>query len=425
MTGTTTAAPSPYAPGKLPDEPAVVRPAGRAAVFLWAIAVWAIAAPGVLWRPWTLTMMRDHRGDAWFNAFTLVTAAFGPLGPVLAYLGDRVPVLGTRREGHLLLASLVSAGAWLLVAFGPRSEAPWLAITGALGVAAVMATAATNGALAEIGQRRGTTGLLAAASLAIVNLGGFASGHLDRFVYDRPLAWTGGVGAGLAVSVVLAIVFLSQPQAVDAASSVGQAASVPAPGDRTGLRAFLGRRTFWVTAAMVSLNEASRIGVWMPRELSALRAPEALARGMVLQAVAMVAAAAAYALLCRRTRPRTLLPMCLLASSAGRAAFGLAGESSHGTVADGLGGGLGYAAMADLTLRSCPRGREAFGYMLLMFPRALFTSLMPVVLFRAGASVNTTTAAAAAGPVLAAVMVVLLPRPLLAAPDRPPPDRAA
>jgi hypothetical protein len=421
-TTTTTEAPSPYAaPGKLPDERVVVRPAGRAIVFLWAIVVWAVAGPGALWRPWTLTMMGKHQHDAWPAAFTMVTVVLGLLAPLIAYLGDRVPVLGTRREGHLLLASLVSAGAWLVAVFGPRSDGPWLAISSALSVGALMTTAATNGALAEIGQRRGATGRLAAAAVAIINLSGFASGHLDELLSDRPLAWTGGVGAGFALSLVVAIVFLSQSQVQDGAEPV----PAPIPHERTGLRAFLGRRTFWLVTAMVSLNEAARMGVWTPRELSALRAPDAMANAMGLHNASRIAAAFAYALLCRRARPRTLMPLCLLAAVAGRATFGFAGDSPLGAIADGLGSGLGYAAMADLVLRACPRGREAFVYTLIMLPGPMPTSMMRPLLFAAGASVNLTTAVAAGGPLLAAAMVALLPRDLLAAPDRPPPDRAA
>jgi hypothetical protein len=420
-TTTTTESPSPYAPGKLPDEPAVARPAGRAIVFLWAIAASAIAGPGVLWRPWTLTMMREHLHDGWFSAFTELGAVL-PLGaPLLAYLCDRVPVLGTRREGHLLLASLVSAGAWLLAAFGPRSEGLWLATTIAFGVATVMATAATKGALAEIGQRRGATGRLAAADLAITSAAGFAITPLVGSLYDRPLAWTGGVGAGLALSVVLAVVFLSQAQE----GTGSQPPAEPAPRQRTGLRAFPGRRTFWVAAAMVTLAEASRLGVWMPRELSPLQTLEALAKARLFDTVSAIAALAAYALVCRRARPRILMPLCLLAAAAGRAAFGAAGGSPLGAVAGGLGGGLGYAAIGDLALRVCPRGREAFGYMLLMLPRPLLPAVLPALLLGGGGAVQATTAVASGALVLAAAMVALLPREVLAAPDRPPPDRAA
>jgi hypothetical protein len=91
----------------------------------------------------------------------------------------------------------------------------------------------------------------------------------------------------------------------------------------------------------------------------------------------------------------------------------------------GFGSGLGSAALADLTLRICPRGREAFGYALVTAPRAILGLPISMALANSDVSSHAFTAFATGAGLLAAVLVVLLPRDLVAAPDRPPPDRAA
>jgi MFS family permease len=416
-TGTTTAAPSPYAPGKLPDEPAVARPAGRAIVFLWAIAAWAVTGPETL-RPWAFHLFGRHPDGFWENAFVFAFGLPVLLEPVFGYLCDRVPLMGTRREGYLLTACLLSAGAWLLVVVAPKSAGPWLAMAAALSLGSILGTVATNGAVAEIAQRRAATGRLGAAVVAL-HSGTLALTLLWFPLVGGHLGRTAAQGAGFMVSVVLAIVFLSHETA-DAAPPVARR-------EPARLGPFLRSRAFWVVVAIEALANVTRTGIRSPDAAGSPSPSTAeLAHAIHAGTLGTVLAAGAYALLCRRLRPRVLLPACLLVAAAGRAVLGPwngGGMASMGL--SHLASGFAYAASADLVLRACQPGREAFTYTLLVIPGNLFLRTLYTAAKAVEASAPGTRAVAAGAGVLAAAMVVLVPRDLLAAPDRPPPDRAA
>jgi hypothetical protein len=78
---------------------------GRPAAFLWAAFAGALGAPAVLWMPW----VRDRLGDdrATIATFSAVAALPAMLSLLWAYLSDRWPLFGSRRQGYLLLACAI------------------------------------------------------------------------------------------------------------------------------------------------------------------------------------------------------------------------------------------------------------------------------------------------------------------------------
>jgi hypothetical protein len=416
-------APGPYAPGIIADQQPWSRPARRPALFLWATFVAALSNPSSLWLPHARLILMQERGLSHLTTFTMVMSLSSVLVLLWAYLGDRVPVLGARREGHLMVATLVTAAGWLGAAFAP-SYAAVLAVSLVLALGMAMQRPAIDGALVEIGQRRGSTRLLAAASVGLAGAGDLVLVPLQVVLIMLPTGWTAGLGAGLALSVFGIIVSLADGDEPPPAA----AADPPAGRPRIRLGAYLGSRAFWATLAV---GLCARLGA-TPRSLAALAMagkhgidPSAATRASLWAAGAMIAAAAVYALLGRALAPRRLLRLSLAALALGNVALVLLRGATSGwlpeaaTLVQAFGVGLATVAGVDLAMRAAPRGREAFGYVLLTGAPAFVASGITNVVgarivIAAPALLAPATVAATAAALIGVLAVSLVPSDLTA-----------
>ena len=67
------------------------------------------------------------RGPETLGLIYGVGNAAGLLTLLWAYLSDTVPLWGTRREGYVMFASLLTALGWIALAFGSSAVAAWIA----------------------------------------------------------------------------------------------------------------------------------------------------------------------------------------------------------------------------------------------------------------------------------------------------------
>ena len=197
-------------------------------MFLWALAATALAGPATLWSPWPRGLLEDSTiTSSEFAAFTTIVFVLPIfLLPLGAYLSDRAAILGSRREGYLVLGSLLTAITWGAAPFVPRAFGPWLVIGVGLYTANALTRVAVEGGLAEIGQRRRSTGRLSAAALGLGSAAGLAAYPLLDRLLQRPLGWTAAVGAiaGLSVAVI----------ALRALQTIAPAEVAPPPPARVG-----------------------------------------------------------------------------------------------------------------------------------------------------------------------------------------------
>jgi hypothetical protein len=414
---------SPYAPPMAAGSgrPAV-RPPGSALVFLWALFAIALTGPGVLWTPWFKATFDE--GDA-APALSLVgLAATLPvlpalLAPVWAYLSDRLPVMGTRREGYLVLGGTLAVAGWAAAPLLPATPSVWLADGALLYLATNMVRVIAHGALAEIGQLRRCTGLLAAGQVGLLPLGGLAAAPLLEVVMPRPIGWTAAVGAAAALSVVLLAMLLPEP--------AGGAGGAQSPAAVT-LPSWLGSRRCWgpmlvaVCAAPTGLRDSTQLLI-----LTASFTDELRWRGHVVEALAVPSAAAVYLLLCRRSPLRLTLPLAIAIEGATLLALLLWQAGAPGfliaKLATSLGAGFAASARMDLILRAVPRGREATGMVLLAFAAALPRAVLAIPVFMAfgrGPPSPSLVAGTAALVIVSALAVRAVPGELLAGRDGAP-----
>ena len=295
----------------------------------------------------------------------------------------------------------------------------WLAVAAPIGLASSVARAAIVGALAEIGQRRAVTGPLAAAHLGLANLAQFALVPATLAIATTSIWFTSGAAIGLALAVVFLIVTLSDDDR-PAPAPVGT------PVTRVSIPTFLRSRSFWASAAVLGCAGIASVPSTLVREQ--LRAAhggssEQWAAAWTTPAIT-IAACGLYLLVSRRVSFRVLLRAALMAKAIALAAHALASRGSaagtldHALMVRDAGDALAAAAMLDLALRAAPRGREAFGAILLAgLPYVVMATIgTPFMLFLHDSAESVAWFAMAAA-VASAIAVSLLPEAIVRPPD--------
>jgi len=403
--------PSPYAPGIISNEPARTRPAGRALVFLAAAFMMVLAGATTDWHFW-MKELATKTGVSPTSPLVVVTISVpGVLVLLWAYLSDRVPLFGARREGYLLVAGLVGAAAWGALGFGAAHATVWVTAPVLIAAAMAVSRAAIDGGLTEIGRRHATTGVMAASYVMVsdlADLGGVAQDVLS----ERAFGWTAGVGAVLWLTIVLLVATLGF--ADDDAAPTVPASELPA-----GIPRFLRSRTFWAAVAVaVCAGFAS-----LPRPIIDayfhVRGRETTMSLWVWGHVIPVAAAGIYLLACRRLRFAALLRLALALKALALVAFWLLlGAGPNDTIvaliAPTAGDALANVALIDLAMRAAPRGREAFGFVLLSGLPHLITgtlgSVTGMMMDMIHVPVSTVALFCAGAAVVGVAAVSLLPR---------------
>jgi hypothetical protein len=351
--------PDPYAVGgQLEDtRRATARPPSSPIPFLVALAVFAWAGPGQLWNP----MIRDLLDKVGappraFATFGLVMALTGLLKFIWAHLSDRVPLMESRRQGHLVVACMLAAAAWLAAPFVPRAYEPWLAIGAILMLAVEGVDVICGGALVELARRRRASGRLATAMIVVPTVAQWLWPPVRALLGDHLLGW-----AGLALVLTLSVTGLALV-GPDAASDRELPADEPpvAP-----FRRFLKTgRASWGFLAIVGCGIASAASMeWVTQVSQGPLVPEDRQLSLV---VGRLAGAAAYWFLCRRFVLRRVWVGAALAQVPVMiAVLALGGRLSAGPAMAIAFSTLLEVAGLDLALRLAPRGAEALTFALL------------------------------------------------------------
>jgi hypothetical protein len=412
MAETPSPPPSPYAPGIIAEERTPPRPAGRAVVFLLATFLMTLVTSAPFWWGWAMnSSVVSTYGRGLRDWYFPITTAAGLLILLWAYLSDRIPVWGTRREGYVLLCGLTTSIIWLALALLGRNDVAWIAAVVLVGIVTSVSRAAINGALAEIGRRRAATGRLAAADIGLTRLALLVASPLAHVFVSAPLAVTAGIGAGLSLALVLVIITLSDD---------GTRSQDPAPAAAVTIPTFLRSRTFWSSATVLALAGVGTVPweIITPRIAKTWGSVEYLGWVWIDYGPSIVAAIG-YLFLCRRVAFRRVLRFALFAQ--GLALFLFKGSLQTGDQGSVVIGALVLAvcdgfvnvALFDLALRAAPRGREAFGAILVAGFGSFFQTLKSTGGRTLGMPVGAAALLAAAATIAAAIAVSLLPRPLV------------
>jgi hypothetical protein len=403
----TAASPDPYAPSTAPDVAEAPRPPGRLGVFLWALGA-SMGTAASLWQPFAEDLPRYRRAT-----LGLALVVPGLVGLVWAYVADRWPLMGSRREGHLVLGSIIMVAAWGVALFVPAAFGPYLGVDIAVRLGAAIGTAATYGALVELARRHAAPGRIAAATVAVRCAVGVASGLLAAALSRASLYWTAGVGIALALSIAIAcIASMDSARAVPADQQIG-------PGPEPS---FLRSRRFWGVLAFLScaylFGEPNHNSFLMKLVRRTAEAPlEATWNEGALVSLAAIGVTVGFAVLCRRMSAGTLLRLALLARAL--AFLTLLPDAPVGPgvlhMVRSLAEISSLLPLTTLVIRAAPRGREAIGYALLMgVPGVVGPILTAPLVALLRPSLPMGVAAAAGAAVLTCLGVSLLPKELTA-----------
>jgi hypothetical protein len=369
-----------------------------------------------MWMPLQRELfLEDRQGLALFG---MVTMAPGFLTFLWAYLCDRLPIMGMRREGYLLVAAVILGLAWLGAALLPRGFTPWLLVGLVLNLGFVLARTAVQGALVELGRRHAAAGRLAAGFAAIEAAKWLLAQPLVEHLSPRPIGWTAGVGAALAVSIVIVVAVLSD-------ESEAPQVTEPEAG-RLSVWAFLRSRTFWSVLVATTLVEIARFSddvlrVQVMPEVS-VTADEARRMWLTGLIVRMVAAGL-YMAACRRVAMGRLVRLTLV----GYVLLGATALLMADTGVTALEGAMAVQsffhalagiAVFHLALCAAPRGREALGFALLLMGPVMLRAAPQALMYRLPSGVNVVLIGSVL--VVALLLVAWIPRPLLAARDGEP-----
>jgi hypothetical protein len=365
-------------------------------VFLWAIVVATAVDPADLAR----TLGRGDRTT--LTSLFIAKSAPAVLSLLWAFLSDAVPIMGTRREGYLLLAAILTLAASVGAIFAPHAFASSMAVVLAVGVGAAVATAATWGALAELGQRLGASGRLAAAAVGLPTLVSSAMFPVEERLMFVSANWSLGLTAVLAASLLLLLVVLSD----EGGAAPTRAASPPVERP-TSLLA----RSFWIVFVIGACGALAMTPARLGRNLAKVPSEVSLLLSFEHSA-ATFASALVYALVCWRVSLRKLLRLSLLAQSAAAIAALMPWwtEEPSRTIVDSafwLTSGLSSIALLDLAIRTVPVRRAALGLTLFASARPVIAALSSMVLVRA--SMPPLAAVGAVASLVGALLVSRVP----------------
>ena len=312
--------------------------------------------------------------------FNLWTGAPLFAGFVFGFLRDRWSPLRTGDRGHIVLFGLATMATYLIMAFVPPSYGALLASLFTATVTFEMIASAASGILAAIGQREAVAGgmsmvvgvAISIPIMAALLLGGEVSGWLEGRAAESAarILFLGAAGLMGAIALLGAL----GPRAFFARGAVDAHVTTPW-GD------FLRLLRHWPVYPVMLIQLLWQFGpaggiVLQYHLTNALHASDAeWGAWNAIFYGSFIPVYLAYGWLCRRVRLRWLLWVGFTIAVAQMAPLLFIRSTGGALLAAlpmGLMGGLGQAALVDLTIRAAPKGLQ--GTMLMLFTACYWIS---------------------------------------------------
>jgi MFS family permease len=301
------------------------------------------------------------------------------VGFLFGFVRDRWSPFAAGDRGHIVLFGLATMAIYLAMAFAPPSYGALLASLLAATLAFQMVSSAASGLVVTIGQREAVAGGMSmvvgiASSLPLLAaffLGGYVSGWLEGRAAESAarILFLGAAALMGAIALLAAL----GPRSLFARGAVHSDADGAAPPASLGadvLRLLRHWPVYPVVVIQLLWQFAPAQGIVLQYHMTnALHATDA--QWGTWNAIfygAFLPVYLAYGFLCRRVRLRWLLwigftiavaqmvPLLFIKSAIG---------ALWAALPMGLLGGLGQAALVDLTIRSAPRGLQ--GTLIMLF----------------------------------------------------------
>lgn len=185
---------------------------------------------------------------AYFQAVTLLAWVVKPLWGMIS---DLFPIFGSRRKSYLILTSLVTAGAWVVLAFLPDPSVvlPLLLLVTLIDMAYAFQDVVTDGLMVEAGQPLNMTGQFQSIQWSAVYIAmiitAFAGGHIAELARQGTMTYRAIFGITAIFPVLTALIVMMLVKEPSRAHLEQQA--------KTGLRDIFRHKGVWILALFLFL----------------------------------------------------------------------------------------------------------------------------------------------------------------------------
>jgi BT1 family protein len=398
--------------------------------------------------------------------------------PLAGILTDAFPLFGTRRRHYMMLGATAAGFLWILMGVFSHVYAWLLFFSIGMNVATVFASTVMGGLMVEAGQAFGASGRMSSLRQVVQSVASIIAPAIGGYLATKAFGWTTGIGAatilslavctflvlrerpvphvttaarttdmrggrdlpvvgmitGVLVTALLASGLLRIPELRNVAYSlyalvfvfvlIVAIAVVPTSnpviaGAQTQLSQIFRSRTLWLAVGMLFLvyTVPGFNTALIYQQSDVLKFSKSLI-GLLgsLEGVFGVAAAAFYAVFCRKVNLRVLLVNSIGLNGLATLLY-LVYTASTAPFVHSIGGFVGILselALMDLAIRSTPAGCEALGFALMMSVRNFGIAMSDVIgsqlLDQFHVSFNALVVVNALTTLVVLVFVPLLPR---------------
>ena len=313
------------------------------------------------------TILKDqlHLDPTKMASFFAIASMAWYFKPLAGLLTDNFPLLGTRRKGYLVAASLLAGIFWIILAFTPTSYGSMLALLVILNIGLVIGQTTLGGMLVQYGQEYKATGQMSSIRNAAENLGVLLSALVSGWIasnFIRPGMAIAGVLLFLLVGFF--IKYHQEPKITVPNTGAAKATLLQ-------FKKLFTSKTMWIATAfwmLVRFTPGFQTPLYFHQTDHLKLSQEFIGVLTFINAGTALVGSFAYIYLCRKFPLRTLLYFGVTLSVISAFCF-LGYNSQLGAIlvesASGLGTGMAFLAILDLLARSTPKGCEALGYALI------------------------------------------------------------
>ena len=299
-------------------------------------------------------------------AFWAVATSAWYFKPLVGFICDAYPLLGTRRRSYMLIGSLLAGIFWLAFAVVPHSYLAFMAVMTALNLAMVVVSVVVGGLQVEVSHRYGATGRLASMRSGLEGVMNLVTGPIGGWLAVVAFTWTAVSGAAVLLSFVPVVAFLYP----ESRGSRANSAVWTTAGQQ--LKAVLRSRAMWgatVLLFLVYLAPGLQTAMLYYQTDVLKFDPRFIGLLQTLQGGAGILGAATYAYLCRRVTLKVSLIVGILLNAASGLLYLRYDSAVAAAIIDTTAAYLTVLAtmpLYDLAARATPPGLESFGFSLMM-----------------------------------------------------------
>jgi hypothetical protein len=350
--------------------------------------------------------------------------------PLVGIVQDAFPLFGTRRKSYMLVASVLTTIAWLILGVTPPEYHAFLIVCIGINTATVLVSTAVGGYMVEIARASASSGRLTSVRNMVEQGSYIISGVASGYLASIRFGWTAISCASVAFLLIpVALWCLKEaPAAAETGAQVLKAAG-------NKLVQVGKAKALWMAASVSFLfyfspgiQTAQFYAQQNDLHLTTLQQGTLVS----LNGVFGVLSAFLYgAFAAKRYMLRNLLLACIVIGASAQASYAIYYSYSVAKIVDsyyGFGFTLAEVAMMHLAVRATPAGCEAMGFALMMAVRnfGLFGGdwMGAALQDHFHLSFHTLALVNGAGSLLALPVVLLLPTRIVMGRDAQPLDPA-